>query len=298
MIINRANLLTLGVGFATAFQEGLGQGQPLWPRIATRVPSVTSENEYGWLGKIPNVREWIGDRQVQNLTTSGYRIRNKSYELTIGVDRDDIDDDNIGIYAPLFTELGRSSAAAYDLTIWQLLKAGFTTPCYDGQYFFDTDHPVLAEDGQTVVSVANTDGGAGAPWFLIDDSRALKSLILQVRKDWQFVPKDKLDDDNVFHQKKFIYGVDGRYSAGYGFWQFSWGSKQPLDPTHYANARAALSGMKGDHGRPLGINPNLLITGPSGESQARKILTNDYAAGGETNEWKGTAQLLVVPWLA
>ena len=63
-------------------------------------------------------------------------------------------------------------------------------------------------------------------------------------------------------------------------------------------ARAAISGMKGDNGRPLGLMPNLLVVPPSLESAARKILNSEYAAGGETNEWKGTAELLVCPWLA
>ena len=298
MIVNRPNLLTLGVGFNTAFTQGLGQGESLYPRIASRVPSTTGEQEYGWLGKVPNLREWIGDRQVQNISTSSYRIRNKDWELTLGVDRNDIEDDNIGIYAPLFQEMGSSVAAAYDQSVWALLKAGFTTPCYDGQYFFDTDHPVTAADGVTTLSVANTDGGTGAPWFLVDDKRTLKPIILQVRKDWQFVPKDKLDDDNVFHSKKFIYGVDGRYNVGYGFWQYTWGSKQPLTAATYATARAALMGMTGDNGRPLGIMPRTLIVPPALEDAARQILQNERNELGATNTWRGTADLVVVPWLA
>lgn len=298
MIVNRPNLLTLGVGFNTAFNNGLGQGESQHLRIASRVPSTTGEQEYGWLGKVPNIREWIGDRQVQNISSSSYRIRNKDWELTLGVDRNDIEDDNIGIYAPLFQEMGASVSSAYDRSVWALLKAGFTTPCYDGQYFFDIDHPVLAEDGVTVRSVANTDGGTGAPWFLIDDKRTLKPIILQVRKDWQFVPKDKLDDDNVFTSKKFIYGVDGRYNVGYGFWQYSWGSKQPLTPDAYSAARTALMGMTGDHGRPLGIVPRTLIVPPSLEKAAREILQNERNEVGATNTWRGTAELVVVPWLA
>ena len=56
--------------------------------------------------------------------------------------------------------------------------------------------------------------------------------------------------------------------------------------------------MKGDYGRPLGIKPNLLVVPPALESAGRKILNSENASGGETNEWKGTAELLVVPWLA
>lgn len=297
MIINRQNLDAIRVGFKTSFQQGLGQAPSMRDRIATTVPSSTKEEKYGWLGKIPNVREWIGPRQVQNLMEHDYAIKNKHWELTIGVDRDDIEDDTLGIYAPLFTEMGRSTGAHADQLVFGLLKNGFATNCYDGQFFFDTDHPVLDETG-TAQSVANTDGGSGTPWFLIDGSRALKPIIYQLRKDWQFVPKDDERDDNVFSNREFVYGADARMNVGYGFWQMAWGSKQTLDATHYAAARAALTGMKGDFGRPLGLMPNMLIVPPALEEAGRKLLNSEYASGGETNPWKGTAELLVVPWLA
>src|SRR5581483_10358077 len=198
MIINRQNLDAIRVGFKTSFQQGLSQAPSMRDRIATTVPSSTKEEKYGWLGKIPNVREWIGPRQVQNLMEHDYAIKNKHWELTIGVDRDDIEDDTLGIYAPLFTEMGRSTGAHADQLVFGLLKNGFSTNCYDGQFFFDTDHPVLDETG-TAQAVANTDGGAGTAWFLIDGSRALKPIIYQLRKDWQFVPKDDERDDNVFN---------------------------------------------------------------------------------------------------
>lgn len=297
MLINPGTLRTLGVGFNGAFQRGLGRAASQRSLVSTEVPSTTGQNEYGWLGKFPRMREWLGDRVINQMNAYKYAIANKDYEGTIEVDRNDIEDDNIGIYGPLFEELGMSAETHPDELVFALLKAGFATNCYDGQFYFDTDHPVLDEAGQPV-SVANTDGGAGTPWFLIDDTRALKPIIFQLRKKSQLVSKDNLDDENVFKRKKFLYGVDGRYNVGFGFWQFAWGSKQTLDAAHYATARAALSGMKGDYGRPLGIRPTTLIVPPSLESAGRKILNNELGANGETNEWKGTAKLEVVSWLA
>ena len=297
MLVNATNLAGLRAGFSTAFQGGLDQAPAQWSRVATEVRSTQKEHKYGWLGKIPNVREWIGPRAVQNLEQHDYTIKEKKFELTIAVDRDDVETDNLGIYGPLFTEMGRSTGAFADTLVFGLLKEGFSTVCYDGQYYFDTDHPVLDENGQEF-SVSNTGGGSGTNWFLMDASRALKPLILQKRKDFRFVSKDKPTDDNVFDNNEFVYGSDGRMNVGFGFWQFAYGSKQPLNAANYAAARAALSGMKGDYGRPLGLMPNLLVVPPALEGAARKLLTTDEAAGGGTNEWKGTADLLVVPWLA
>lgn len=297
MIVNSANLASLRVGYSAIFAGALAQASSQYTRIATVVNSTQKSQKYGWLGKMPNVREWIGPRAVQNLSEHDYEIQEKAWEMTIAVDRDDIETDNLGTYAPMFTEMGASAGAKWDMLSFGLLKAGFSTECYDKQNYFDTDHPVLDEDGQ-MITVANTDGGAGTPWFLIDTSRALKPIILQKRKDFQFVAKDKETDSNVFDNKEFVYGTDARANVGFGFWQFSWGSKQTLNAANYAIARAALTGMKGDYGRPLGLMPNLLVVPPALESAARKLLNSENAAGGETNEWKGTAELLVVPWLA
>lgn len=297
MIVNSANLAALRVGFSSAFQGGLGQAASQHARIATIIKSSQKSQKYGWLGKMPNVREWIGARAVQNLSEHDYEIIEKAWEMTIGVDRDDIETDNLGTYTPLFTEMGQSSGSKWDMLCFGLLKDGWATECYDGQNYFDTDHPVLDKDGE-VTTVANTDGGSGTPWFLLDVSRALKPIILQKRKDFQFVAKDKETDDNVFDKNEFVYGTDARANAGFGFWQFAWGSKQTLNAANYAIARAAQTGMKGDYGRPLGLMPNLLVVPPSLESAARKLLNSEFASGGETNEWKGTAELLVVPWLA
>ncbi len=297
MLINRANLQTLGVGFKASFQGGLETAPTDHLRVAMVVPSSTGKEEYGWLGKMPRVREWVGDRVVQNLGQARYEIRNRDFELTVAVDRNDIQDDNLGMYGRLFEEMGQATGASKCELTYSLLSAGFTAPGYDGQNFFSTTHPVLDANGATI-NVANTDGGAGTPWFLIDTTRVFRPIILQERKDFDFVAKDNPDDDNVFMRKEFLYGADARYNAGFGLWQLAWGSRQPLNATNYATARAALMGMRGDFGRPLGLRPNLLVVPPSLESAARRILRSELGTGGETNEWANTAEPLVTPWLA
>jgi phage major head subunit gpT-like protein len=296
MIINQSNLGRLFTGYSAAFQRGLGQADPQWNRVATRVPSTTREEKYAWLGQTPNLREWIGDRIIKSIEAHDYSIKNKSWESTIEVGRDDIEDDTYGVHSPLFEEMGRATAAHPNQLVFSLLGQGFSTACYDGQYFFDTDHPVLDEDGK-VTSVSNTGGGSGDAWFLVDDSRALKPILYQVRKDYNFVRQDREEDENVFMRKSFRYGVDGRSNVGFGFWQFAYGSKQTLDKTSYKAARTALMGMKGDYGRPLGLRPRLLVVPPALEEAGLELLNAERDAAGATNVYRGTAELLVCEWL-
>lgn len=297
MKVTTTALAALATGFQTSFQGGLGMAESQHTQIATIIPSSNKSETYGWLGKLPNVREWLGDRVIQNLKDHSYQILNKDWELTIGLDRNDIEDDNLGQYAPLFQEMGMSTKSHADRLVFALLAAGFTTESYDGQFFFDTDHPVLDEDG-TEASVSNMTAGASTPWFLMSTKRPLKPIIYQSRKDWQFVARDALTDENVFTKKEFQYGSDARANVGFGLWQLAHGSKATLDPTNYEVARSAMMSMTGDHGRPLGIVPDLLVVPPSLEGAANKIVKNLLTGGGNTNEWAGTAEVLVVPWLA
>ena len=74
----------------------------------------------------------------------------------MGVTRTAIEDDQLGIYTPLFEEMGYGAATHPDELVFGLLKNGHTTNCFDGQSFFDTDHPVYAEvDGTGAVSLVS-----------------------------------------------------------------------------------------------------------------------------------------------
>jgi phage major head subunit gpT-like protein len=292
MLINEASLRALFIGFRTDFQNAFEGAPKDFEKIATVVPSSTKENIYPWLGKMAQIREWLGERVVQNLDVHDYTIKNDKYEGTIGISRDTLEDDTFGVYKPVLQELGRAAGTHPDKLIFSLLLNGFNKPCYDGQYFFDADHPVGDQ------SVSNVIEGAGTPWFLLVTKRPLKPLIWQVRRNYEFVNRDALTDDNVFYREEYIYGVSARVSAGYGLWQMAVAGKADLTPGNYALARAKILSFLSDTGEPLGLFPDLLVVPPSLEGAARKILVNDRNDQGATNEWAGSADLLVTPWLA
>lgn len=299
MQINQASLASLNVGYRANFQTGLGQAASQYSRIATIVPSTTASNDYAWLGSFPNVREWLGDRVVHGAQAHGYNIKNRDFELTVGVPRNAIEDDQFGIYAPMMTEMGLSTGVHPDQLSFGQLAAGPSTPCYDGQFFFDTDHPVLDASGKPQ-SQANWDNnsGSGRAWYLLDTSRALKPIIFQDRKKPQFVPKTMPTDDNVFHAKEFIYGVDSRCNVGFGFWQLAYGSRKTLDETNLTAALVEMTSRTGDYGRPLGIRPNVLVVAPADEWAARKLINATTLANGADNVMKGVVEVMVSPWLA
>ena len=82
------------------------------------MPSTSESETYAWLGDIPGMREWIGEREIQNLSGSAYVIRNKDFELTVGVDRNAVEDDKIGLYNPSIQMLGESAALHPDCLLY------------------------------------------------------------------------------------------------------------------------------------------------------------------------------------
>jgi len=142
MDLTPANIRALRTDLHKEFRGAFDRTPVLYPQIATTIPSSTARNDYAWMRQMPQMREWLGSRVVQNLSMSTYALENKTWELTIGVRREDIEDDNLGIYDPVAASFGETARLHPDVLILDLLKTGHTQRCFDGQYFFDANHPV------------------------------------------------------------------------------------------------------------------------------------------------------------
>lgn len=130
-------------GLLTNFFEGYDAAESQWAKIATKVPSTAASETYGWLGSVPRMREMEGERIPAKLLEYEYTLRNKEFEASIEVKHTDIKDDQTGKYGTMVRSIGESARQYPDELIFgNLLPNGFTNLGYDGQYFFDTDHPV------------------------------------------------------------------------------------------------------------------------------------------------------------
>lgn len=278
MIINNANLSALFVGFNAAFQSGLSSmANQDWTQVANEIPSSSSKNLYAWLERWPKLRQWVGDRVIKHLKSQSYELTNLDYESTVGVLRNDIEDDQYGAYKPMFEMEGFAAANHPNEVIFDLLAAAASTLCYDGQNFLDTDHPVGTG------TVANYATGAGNLWALLDTRWPIKPLILQMRKRYLMAAIIKPTDEHVFMQKEFLYGTEARLAAGFGFWQMAFGSTETLSATTFNANYAAMRAFKDDEDRPMGIKPTLLIVGPSNRAAALAIIKAEKDAAGATN---------------
>ena len=152
MLVNKSALTHLFVSMSAIFNNAFDAAPSQWQKIAMLVPSTTAANDYNWLSKIPQMKEWIDEKTVKSLAASDYTIKNKDWEVTIGVDRNDIEDDQLGIYKPQAMMVGESAKRLPDEIVFSLVSNGFVNKCYDGKPFFATDHKV----GKTTVSNKGT----------------------------------------------------------------------------------------------------------------------------------------------
>lgn len=298
MEITRTTLAGISTGFQATFNSVLNAPtRDDYEMLVIRVPSMAGENAYPFLSQLPGMRKWVGDRVVKNLTTEGYVIRNETYEDTIEVSRTAIEDDQYGVYRPMFEGLAAASRALPNQLVFDLMTKGFETPCYDGQYFFDTDHPVTGEDGK-VKSLSNVQAGSSSkPWFLVDLSKAQKPFILQERVKPMLTRKDRDEDDSVFLRDSFLYGTRCRIGVGYGLWQTAYASAADLTAANFQTAIQVMQAVHGDGNRPLGINPTHLVAATSQEGAVRELLMSERDAAGATNKWRGRVEMILTPWL-
>ncbi|HBQ0113145.1 TPA: Mu-like prophage major head subunit gpT family protein [Klebsiella pneumoniae] len=288
-------LHALTTSLSAAFTRGLAGVNPQYLRIATEVPSGSASNTYGWLSDLPEIKEWIGERQLAVLSQQGYTVTNRTWESSIRVKRETIEDDQLGQFSIIASGFGRKIGVFPDTLAFKLLSEGFSSLCFDGQYFFDTDHPMAGGTYSNIVGDIATD--TGEPWFLIDESQVLKPILFQNRRPFKFVSLDDLDNPHTLLNNEFIYGVDGRCNVGFGFWQTAVGSRAPLTTENYEKAVELLLGMVRDDGEPLGINPTTLVVGRKNRAAAKKIIDAMLVDGGDSNIYYKDVDIVNSPFI-
>lgn len=288
MIVQTSTLAALRTSFSTKFNEAFSEATPWSDELASELPSSGPNSTYAFNEALVAMREWIGPREVANAQARSYVLTNRDFEATVGLDRNDIEDDNLGLFSSItMPGLGVAARKNADTNFGSMLFNN-TDLCYDGLPYFDNNHTMgpdgapqlatidnlftLALDSTNFLTVWNTmvgyqdgmgrslgvvpshlcvppqlykpaldivaaaliaTGGTNTllnfckvkmvpewsndptAWYLADLTKPLKPLVKQTRKAAQFVSKDQVTDDNVFHKKVFLYGADSREAFGY-----------------------------------------------------------------------------------
>jgi len=152
--------------------------------IAMRMSSDQAVEEYAWLGSAPALREFIGGRTPAELREFSFTVSNKDYEGSITIKSKDMRRDKLGMITVRVNQLADRAMDHPAKLLSALIIAAESTVCYDGQYFFDTDH-VEGESGTQSndivfdISDNGTGGTATAP-NVETVARAILAAIQQI----------------------------------------------------------------------------------------------------------------------
>lgn len=144
MSLDTANAVIKLRSLTAKFDNKVKATEVFYPRLCSVIPSDGADEEYGMLGSVPAIREWLAERQFHRPRAAKFTIENKLWESSIAVEKTNIDDDRLGQYGPMFESLGVRAARHPDKLLLGTLMVNGTGAtngmCLDGQYFFDTDH--------------------------------------------------------------------------------------------------------------------------------------------------------------
>lgn len=306
-IITSPLLSALKTSYSRVFEEARSKAPTQWAYVATRVSSANASNTYGWLGQYPRLQEWMGARVYKDIKEHGYTVTNKKFEASVKIPRTAFEDDSLGVYTPLFAEMGYAAATHPDEILFGLLKSGTANACFDGKCFFAADHPVYANVDGTgdAASASNLIAAASdpvAPWYLLDVSRPLKPLIFQERTAPELESITSTTSGTVFDYDEYPFGIRYRCNGGYGFWQQAVCCTEALNVASFEKALTLMQSHLADGGRPLGLgmggaSGTLLVVPPAHQAAARKVIEAERDDAGASNIWYKAATILVSPWL-
>ena len=141
MYLTRDQAKALFIGFNSQYQAAFAQHRPIWQDYSTQMNSNTKQALYHWIDQMPSLREWIGERIVNNVALRDYTVPNKNFEHTFGVNKFDLADDINGAYAQAVQTQGSAAARWPDEQMAATVMNGTTALCYDGHPFFYASHP-------------------------------------------------------------------------------------------------------------------------------------------------------------
>lgn len=127
-------------GLTAAFDNRIKSYAPFWPSLSMTVQSSGADERYAILGAVPTPREWLGERDFKELAATDWTLTNKTWEESVKIKEEAIQDDRLGMYVPVLEELGKRFAAHPDSLLLTLINNAESGTCFDGQFFFDTDH--------------------------------------------------------------------------------------------------------------------------------------------------------------
>ncbi len=215
-MIDKVDIFTqaMNAAFVNAY-EAVPEQAPIDDAI-TEVPSKGKVENYPWMYPPPILHAWQGYRQYAKLGNTNYRVPNVTYTGEFEVQKEDVDDDQVGGFKLQAAALAESAKEFRRIQLLQTLALGQTTSCFDGSNLFATSHTVGTGNNIVSGTAAGSDGVTHAMVCLVHKSKMVKPLLWQLREGPDF--KTNMGSIQAEELRAYKWWADLRGAAAFGFW--------------------------------------------------------------------------------
>lgn len=133
------------------------------PQLTTFIRTDQETVKHRWLRRGPVMTEWQGQRSLSRLDADSYDLSNVVFSSGLEVTTDELRRDQSGQIIIRARELADDAALHPENRLSTVIQAGNATACYDGQFFFDTDHPYTDTAGAAATQSNDITSAAVAP---------------------------------------------------------------------------------------------------------------------------------------
>lgn len=140
MALDTAKATVVLNDLTATFDKKVKSIQPFFPTICTKFDSTGESETYGQIGDMPGMREFLGQRKFEELSSATYSLKNKHWESSLAIPKTKIADDKMGLYPPMMEHLATKAMAHPDTLLFSAIANGESELCSDGKSFFAPDH--------------------------------------------------------------------------------------------------------------------------------------------------------------
>lgn len=171
-MLTQERINAASAGFRAVFLKAYDGATPEWVDFTMEVESSSASETYEFVTAIPDVKELVGEANIEQFATAGFTVLNKEWEATVEVPFKVIERDQLGLFNPSFQEMADSARWHPGKLVAEILSNGFTTAKdYTGTAFFAENKKYNPGDKGANAAKFTNKGTAALSYASLSDAR-------------------------------------------------------------------------------------------------------------------------------
>lgn len=152
--LEKGVLDALYLSFNIQFKDGMQSATEDYKTLAIVLNSNTAIESYPIIDQYGGMREWLGPRKIKEVNAKTIVVKNRNFENSIRVNRDQIADEQTGLYGSLVANLGTGASNLWDDLLWDTMVSNDSYA--DGKPFYGSTRQYdEAKNGVKIVNLTD-----------------------------------------------------------------------------------------------------------------------------------------------